>query len=63
MSPFYIAPPRPGADDPYSEGRYWSPSHRHNGKTNVSFVGGHVLSSDDPASEGWNWDYQASVGR
>ncbi len=63
LDPFYIAPPRPGVDDPYSDGRYWMPSDRHGGKTNVAFVGGHVLASDDPASEGWNWDYQAQVGR
>jgi len=62
-SPFYIAPPRPGVDDPYANGRYWMPSDRHEGKTNVAFVGGHVLASSDPASEGWNWDYQAQVGR
>lgn len=63
LDPFYIAPGRPGTDDPYSTGRYWMPSDRHDGKTNVAFVGGHVLSSAHPETERWNWDYQAHVGR
>ncbi len=63
LDPFYIAPPRTGSDDPYADGRYWSPSTRHGGGVNVAFVGGHVLSSKDPASEGWNWGYEANVGR
>ncbi|MCP4245663.1 MAG: prepilin-type N-terminal cleavage/methylation domain-containing protein [bacterium] len=63
IEPFYIAPPRPDTNDPYSFGRYWMPSDRHGGRTNVGFVGGHVLSSSRPAAEPWSWDYQAHVDR
>ncbi len=63
LDPFYIAPPLAGTDDPYSDGRYWLPSTRHRGKTNVVFVGGHVLSSDRLEEENWNWAYQARVRR
>ncbi len=71
LDPFYTAPPGTNTDNPYGghagdtyggQGRFWMPSDRHQGKTNVAFVGGHVQSSDDPAGEGWNWDYQAQVG-
>lgn len=61
--PFYIAPPLENRMDPYASGRYWSPSQRHRGRTNVAFVGGHVLSSETPADEAWDWSYQADVGR
>ncbi len=63
LDPFYIAPPLPNTSDPYSTGHHWMPSSRHDGKTNVAFVGGHVLSSEDPAREDWNWAYQAQVGK
>jgi prepilin-type processing-associated H-X9-DG protein len=63
LEPFYIAPPAGNAPDPYTTGRYWAPSTRHRGKTNVAFVGGHVLSSTDARRERWNWAYQADVGR
>lgn len=63
VEPFYTAPQRPDEEGPYSDGRYWMPSSRHAGKTNVAFVGGHVLSSTDPAAERWDWGYQANVGR
>jgi len=63
LEPFYTAPPLRGADGPYASGRYWMPSKRHGGKTNVAFVGGHVLSSVRPESESWDWKYQAEVGR
>ena len=61
VRPFYIAPPIDGCDDPYASGRYWHPSKRHRGKVNVAFVGGHVLRSDDPAKQRWDWSYQAEV--
>lgn len=63
VDPFYIAPPIAGQDDPYANGRYWSPAQRHGGKTLVGFVGGHVLSSVHPESEHWDWGHQAEVGR
>jgi prepilin-type N-terminal cleavage/methylation domain-containing protein/prepilin-type processing-associated H-X9-DG protein len=61
--PFYIAPPIMDKDGPYSSGRYWTPSKRHDGKTYVGFVGGHVLASDHVEREPWDWGYQADVGR
>lgn len=63
FEPFYAAPPLEDTSDPYSTGRFWAPSTRHRGKTNVAFVGGHVLSSTHPERERWNWAYQADVGR
>jgi hypothetical protein len=63
VEPFYIAPPVAGLDDPYSSGRYWSPGKRHGGKMLVGFVGGHVLSSEHPEAEHWDWSHQAEVGR
>lgn len=66
IEPFYTAPPARTAksvDDPYANGRYWIPSNRHNGATNVAFVGGHVLQSDRAADEHWDWSYQAATGR
>lgn len=57
MDPFWIAPAVDPADA-YGDGRYWFPSRRHQGKVNVAFIGGHVLSSDDPLSESsWDWAY------
>lgn len=63
VDPFYIAPPIPGVDDPYAAGRYWSPARRHNGKTIVGFLGGHVLNSEMPEKERWDWGYQGELGR
>ena len=63
LDPFYTAPPVPGDASPYSNGRFWMPSSRHRGLTNVAFVGGHVLSSLHPERETWDWQYQAEVGR
>lgn len=62
LEPFYTAPPLRGADGAYASGRYWMPSKRHGGRTNVAFVGGHVLSSVRPESESWDWKYPAEVG-
>lgn len=59
LEPFYIAPPLLESQDPYADGRFWMPSRRHGGKTNVAFVGGHVLSSAQPDRERWDWQYQA----
>jgi len=58
LTPFYIAPPLDAENGPYASGRYWYPAHRHEGLTNVVFVGGHVLSSADPRHEAWDWAYQ-----
>jgi len=64
LDPFYMAPPLPDVDEPYSDGRYWMPGSRHSRKVNVGFVGGHVLTSSNPESEeAWDWTYQASTGR
>ncbi len=63
IEPFYTAPPRLGEDGPYADGRYWMPSRRHSGRTNVAFVGGHVLSSEHPEKETWNWGFQAQFGQ
>ncbi len=63
VEPFYAAPPLVDEADAYQSGRYWSPSTRHNGKTNVAFIGGHVLSSSAPKKERWNWRYHAKAGR
>ena len=63
VEPFYIAPPLPGVDDPYAEGRYWSLSERHGGKTVVGFIGGHVLTSENPEQEHWDWSHQGEVGQ
>ncbi|UCE62127.1 MAG: type II secretion system protein [Phycisphaerales bacterium] len=63
VDPFYIAPALKDVEDPYTTGRYWSPSTRHGGKTVVGFVGGHVLSSTQPDEEHWDWSYQGELGR
>lgn len=63
IDPFYIAPPVSGAEDPYATGRYWIQSTRHGASVNVGFIGGHVLSSQHPDEERWNWSYQAEVRR
>jgi prepilin-type processing-associated H-X9-DG protein/prepilin-type N-terminal cleavage/methylation domain-containing protein len=63
LEPFYAAPPVDGLPDPYSSGRYWMPSKRHGKRINVAFVGGHVLSSERPEHEPWDWEFQAHVGR
>jgi prepilin-type processing-associated H-X9-DG protein len=61
--PFYTAPPIAEAEDAFANGKYWIPGSRHASRTNVAFVGGHVLTSRDPAAERWDWSYQADVGR
>jgi prepilin-type processing-associated H-X9-DG protein/prepilin-type N-terminal cleavage/methylation domain-containing protein len=63
LEPFYTAPPLEDDNGPYGGGRYWMVSRRHGGRTNVAFVGGHVLSSERPQHEPWDWEYQAAVGR
>ena len=63
LEPFYIAPPLNDVEDPYADGRHWFPASRHGGRVNAAFVGGHVLSSANPAGERWDWSYQAEVGR
>ncbi|NOX59853.1 MAG: type II secretion system protein [Planctomycetes bacterium] len=62
LEPFYAAPANSVPDDPYQDSRYWFSNNRHDGKTNVAFIGGHVLSSREPEKQGWNWRYTASVG-
>lgn len=61
--PFYIAPALADRKDPYAGDRYWTPAARHGRRTNVAFVGGHVLASGRPEGEHWNWEYTATVGR
>ena len=63
IEPFYLAPPEEEEISPYSAGTYWKPATRHSGRMNVVFVGGYVLSSEAPEREGWDWSYQAEVGR
>lgn len=63
IEPFYSAPAIRDVEDSYATGAYWMPSTRHRGRTNVAFVGGHVLTSETPATERWDWGYQASAGR
>jgi len=63
LTPFYTAPPLESEPGPYADGRFWLPAPRHEEQVNVVFVGGHVLSSDDPLSEAWDWAYHADVGR
>jgi len=59
--PVFSAPPL-SSRGPYASGRYWYPSRRHLGATNVAFIGGQVLSTRDPLGEnGWRWDYQPPV--
>lgn len=58
VSPIYTAPSL-DSQGPYASNRLWFPSTRHNGRTNVAFIDGHVMSSTDPANEpGWRWDFQ-----
>ena len=56
--PYYAAPPV-GDEGLYESGDFWFPSKRHAGRTNVGFVGGHVLRSMSPEDEhDWEWEYQ-----
>lgn len=56
--PYYAAPPA-GDTGRYGDGLFWFPATRHGDAVNVCFVGGHVLSSTDPANEtSWDWAYQ-----
>lgn len=58
VAPIYSAPSL-DSRGPYANDRLWFPGHRHNGRTNVGFVGGHVLTSTEPLNEpGWQWGYQ-----
>jgi prepilin-type N-terminal cleavage/methylation domain-containing protein/prepilin-type processing-associated H-X9-DG protein len=63
LEPFYTAPAIGREDDPFEDDRYWMPASRHQRRSNVGFVGGHVLSSANPAAERWDWTYQARAGR
>lgn len=63
VDPFYVAPRLADVDDPYATGRYWVQSARHGRTVNVGFVGGHVLSSQHPDQERWDWSYQAESRR
>ena len=49
--PFFIAPYLPGDE-------YWFPAKRHQGKINIVFIGGHVVTTKDPLKgreESWKW--------
>jgi len=57
ISPHYSAPPG-DPDAPYGSGREWFPAVTRHGRLQVAFVGGEVVSSDDPLSEGsWLWAF------
>jgi len=61
IKPYYAAPPMLPKDgsDIYDSGDFWFPAMRHRGRFNVGFVGGHVLSSANPAREPyWKWNFQ-----
>jgi prepilin-type N-terminal cleavage/methylation domain-containing protein len=61
FTPYYSAPPvlDDKIIDMYESGLFWFPSFRHNGDMNVGFIGGHVLSSNEPGTEPyWRWAYQ-----
>lgn len=58
--PYYSAPPvlSDKIVDMYEDGIFWYPSKRHGERMNVGFIGGHVLSSTEPATEPfWRWSY------
>lgn len=56
--PYYSAPAA-GDAGRYANDQLWFPSFRHQGRVNVGFVGGHVLSSSRPTEQaGWDWSYQ-----
>jgi len=57
--PLYGTPLFEGKGETYPFYRdRWYPKMRHNNRLNVAFVGGHVLSSGDPAhGSGWKWRY------
>ncbi|MCB9857822.1 MAG: prepilin-type N-terminal cleavage/methylation domain-containing protein [Phycisphaerales bacterium] len=58
--PYYSAPPvlSDKITDMYEDGNFWYPALRHNRRMNVGFIGGHVLSSTEPATEPfWRWSY------
>lgn len=58
--PFFSAPPilTDKSEDMYESGTFWYPGMRHGRRVNVGFVGGHVLSSAEPATEPfWRWSY------
>ncbi|MBN2561779.1 MAG: prepilin-type N-terminal cleavage/methylation domain-containing protein [Phycisphaerae bacterium] len=58
--PFYAAPVMNGQGTCGGDS-CWFPSKRHDGKVQAAFVGGHVATSVDPASEpGWDWRYEPS---
>ncbi len=58
--PLYVTPPA-ASTGAYANGDHWFPSDRHQGRTNVAFIGGHVLSSVRPGEENWDWRYQVSA--
>jgi len=60
VTPIYTGPSLDSMG-PYANDRVWFPGTRHNGKTNVAFMDGHVEASDVPDQEpGWRWDYQTT---
>lgn len=59
--PYYAAPPN-GPDGKYASGVFWNPALRHAGSLNAAFIGGQVLSSSRPQTQGgWDWKYQPPV--
>ncbi len=56
--PYYSAPPT-GEGGVYDSGLFWFPDTRHGRQVNACFVGGYVLTSRTPQSQGgWDWRYQ-----
>ncbi len=55
--PYYSVPAPVGVEA--SAWSFWFPAHRHGGRLNAAFVGGHVLSSPKAEAEaGWDWKRQ-----
>jgi len=57
LLPYYSVPPPTDVNS--STWSFWFPAHRHGGRLNAAFIGGHVLSSTDAdRAGGWDWRYQ-----
>jgi prepilin-type N-terminal cleavage/methylation domain-containing protein/prepilin-type processing-associated H-X9-DG protein len=58
--PFFSAPPGMKESGPsiYDDNQYWFPARRHNNRLTIAFVGGHVVSTDQPLKDPtWDWEY------
>jgi prepilin-type processing-associated H-X9-DG protein/prepilin-type N-terminal cleavage/methylation domain-containing protein len=63
LVPLFGAPEgTPVAGSPYANDRFWFPAKRHRGKMTISFVDGHVVSTEDHQSDpSWDWDYHPPI--